>query len=78
MSMAAPSSGYIEHRLAKLTGLVELHTKITAAIAAEEDYLHGRLGISFRVIARIRQQPEWWIAREYHQRHDHDAGSHAV
>jgi hypothetical protein len=41
-----------------------------AAIAEEEDFLHGSMGISFRAIGRVRGIPEWWVAREYGQRHE--------
>jgi hypothetical protein len=44
-------------------------TKITTAIAEEEDFLHGRLGVSLRAISRVRGLSEWWVAREYRQRH---------
>jgi hypothetical protein len=49
--------------------LADLQAKITAAIAGEEDFLRGRLGISFKAISRIRGLPEWWVAREYRRRH---------
>jgi hypothetical protein len=55
--------------LGRLKRLVDLQTKITTAIAEEEDFLHGRLGISFRAISRVRGLPEWWLAHEYRQRH---------
>jgi hypothetical protein len=55
--------------LGRLKRLVDLQTKITVAIAEEEDFLHGRLGISFKAISRVRGLPEWWVAREYRQRH---------
>ena len=55
--------------LGRLKRLVNLQTKITAAIAEEEDFLYGRLGISFKAISRIRGLPEWWVAREHRQRH---------
>jgi hypothetical protein len=55
--------------LGRLKRLVDLQTKITVAIAEEEDFLHGRLGISFKAISRIRGLPEWWVAREHSQRH---------
>jgi hypothetical protein len=54
--------------LGRLKPLADLQAKITAAIAEEEDFLHGRLGISFKAISRIRGLPEWWVAREYRQR----------
>jgi hypothetical protein len=40
--------------LARLKRLVELQAKVTAAIAEEEDFLHGSMGISFRAIGRAR------------------------
>jgi len=55
--------------LGRLKRLVDLHAKVTAAIADEEDFLYGTVGISFRAISRIRGIPEWWVAREYRQRH---------
>jgi len=55
--------------LGRLKRLVDLQTKITAAIAEEEDFLHGRLGISLKATSRVRGLPEWWVAREYRQRH---------
>ncbi len=55
--------------LGRLKRLVDLQAKVTAAIAAEEDFLYGTAGISFRAISRIRGLPEWWVAREYRQRH---------
>ena len=55
--------------LGRLKRLADLQAKITAAIAEEEDFLHGHLGISFKAISRIRGLPEWWVAREYRQRH---------
>jgi hypothetical protein len=55
--------------LGRLKRLVELQAKVTAAIAEEEDFLHGSMGISFRAIGRVRGMPEWWVAREYRQRH---------
>jgi hypothetical protein len=55
--------------LGRLKRLVDLRAKITATIAEEEDFLPGRLGISFKAISRIRGLPEWWVAREYRQRH---------
>jgi hypothetical protein len=55
--------------LSRLKRLVDLQAKITAAIAEEEDFLYGTVGISFRAISRIRRIPEWWVAREYRQRH---------
>ena len=54
--------------LGSLKRLVDLQTKITTAIAEEEDFLHGRLGISLQGISRVRGLPEWWVAREYRQR----------
>jgi len=56
--------------LGRLRRLVELQAKVAAAIAEEEDFLHGRVGISFRAIGRVRGIPEWWVAREYRQRHE--------
>jgi hypothetical protein len=53
----------------RLKRLVELQAKVTAAIAEEEDFLHGSRGISFRAIGRVRGTPEWRLGREYHQRH---------
>jgi hypothetical protein len=55
--------------LGRLERLVDLHAKVTAAIADEEDFLYGTVGISFRAISRVRGIPEWWVAREYRQRH---------
>jgi hypothetical protein len=55
--------------LGRLKRLVELQAKVTAAIAEEEDFLHGSMGISFRAIGRVPGMPEWWVAREYRQRH---------
>lgn len=55
--------------LGRLKRLVELQAKVTATIAEEEDFLHGSMGISFRAIGRVRGTPEWWVAREYRQRH---------
>ena len=55
--------------LGRLKRLVDLHAKVTAAIADEEDFLYGTVGISFRAISRVRGIPEWWVAREYRQRH---------
>jgi len=55
--------------LGRLKRLVDLQAKVTAAIADEEDFLHGTVGISFRAISRIRGLPEWWVAREYRHRH---------
>jgi hypothetical protein len=49
---------------------VDLQAKVAAAIAEEEDFLNDRMGISFRAIGRIRRIPEWWVAREYRQRHE--------
>ena len=55
--------------LGGLKRLVELQAKVTAAIAEEEDFLYGSMGISFRAIGRVCGIPEWWVAREYRQRH---------
>jgi hypothetical protein len=55
--------------LGRLKRLVELQAKVTAAIAEEEDFLHGSMGISFRAIGRVCGTPEWWVTREYRQRH---------
>jgi hypothetical protein len=55
--------------LGRLKRLVELQAKVAATIAEEEDFLHGSMGISFRAIGRTRGMPEWWVAREYRQRH---------
>ena len=55
--------------LGRLRRLVELQAKVAAAVAEEEDFLHDRVGISFRAIGRVRGIPEWWVAREYRQRH---------
>ncbi|HUL27233.1 MAG TPA: hypothetical protein VLW44_15870 [Streptosporangiaceae bacterium] len=55
--------------LGRLKRLVDLQDKVADAIAAEEDFLHGRMGVSFRAIGRIRRIAEWWVAREYHLRH---------
>jgi hypothetical protein len=55
--------------LGRLKRLVDLQAKVTSAIAEEEDFLYGTVGISFRAISRIRGLPEWWVAREYRQRH---------
>jgi hypothetical protein len=54
--------------LGRLKRLVELQAKVAAAIAEEEDFLHDSMGIPFRAIGRAHGIPEWWIAREYHQR----------
>ena len=48
---------------------VDLQAKATAAIAEEEDFLHGSMGISFWAIGRVRGIPEWWVAPESRQRH---------
>jgi hypothetical protein len=55
--------------LGRLKRLVDLQAKVTAAVAEEEDFLYGKLKISFKAISRVRGLPEWWVAREYRQRH---------
>jgi hypothetical protein len=55
--------------LGRLKRLIELQANVAVAIAEEEDFLHDGMGISFQAIGRARRMPEWWVAREYRQRH---------
>jgi hypothetical protein len=64
------SPGATPDALSRLRRLVELQRKTEAAIIAEEDFLVGTIGVSFKATARIRGVAEWWVAREYRKRHE--------